>query len=72
MKNRKLPEEILTEEDIRKMINAAYNTRDKAIVSVLYESGCRVGEFLCMKIKNVQFDRYGAIIVVCGKQDIEE
>ena len=67
LKNRKLPEEILTEEDIKKMINAAYSTRDKAIVSVLYESGCRVGEFLCMKIKNVQFDRYGAIIVVCGK-----
>ncbi len=67
VKNKKLPEEILTEEDIKKMIDAAQTTRDKAIVAVLYESGCRVGEFLSMKMKNVQFDRYGAIIVVHGK-----
>jgi len=67
VKNKKLPEEILTEEDIKKMIYSAQIARDKAIVAVLYESGCRVGEFLSMKIKNVQFDRYGAIIVVHGK-----
>jgi len=67
VKNKKLPEEILREEDIKKMIDAAQKARDKAIVAVLYESGCRVGEFLSMKIKNVQFDRYGAIIVVHGK-----
>ena len=67
VKNKKLPEEILTEEDIKKMIDSAQKARDKAIVAVLYESGCRVGEFLTMKIKNVQFDRYGAIIVVQGK-----
>ena len=67
IRNRKLPEEILTEEDIRKMIDAAKTPRDRAIISVLYESGCRVGEFLSMKIKNVSFDRYGAVIVVHGK-----
>jgi len=66
-KNRKLPEEILTEEDIKKMINSAQNARDRAIVSVLYESGCRAGEFLSMKMKNVSFDRYGAVIIVHGK-----
>lgn len=58
IKNRKLPEEILTEEDIKKMIDAARTPRDRAIVSVLYESGCRVREFLSMKIKHVSFDRY--------------
>jgi len=67
VKNKKLPEEILTEEDIKKMIDAAQKARDKALIAVLYESGCRVGEFLTMKIKNVQFDRYGAVIVVHGK-----
>ncbi|RLI80892.1 hypothetical protein DRP04_07330 [Archaeoglobales archaeon] len=67
IKNRKLPEEILTEEDIKKMIDAARTPRDRAIVSVLYESGCRVGEFLSMKIKHVSFDRYGAVVVVHGK-----
>ena len=29
--------------------------------------GTRVGEFLGMAIKNVQFDKYGAIIIVYGK-----
>jgi len=67
IKNKKLPEEILTEEDIKKMIDAAQTARDKAIVAILYKSGCRVGEFLSMKMKNVQFDRYGAIMVVHGK-----
>ena len=66
-RNRKLPEEILTEEDIKKMIDAAQNARDRAIVAVLYESGCRAGEFLSMKMKNVSFDRYGAVIIVHGK-----
>ena len=67
VKNRKLPEEILTEEDIKKMIDAARTPRDRAVISVLYESGCRAGEFLSMRIKNVSFDRYGAVIVVHGK-----
>ena len=66
-RNRKLPEEILTEDDVKRMINAARNSRDRAIISVLYESGCRVGEFLSMRIKNASFDRYGAVIVVHGK-----
>ena len=35
----KLPEEILTEEEIARMVSKADNSRDKAIISVLYESG---------------------------------
>ncbi len=66
-RNRKLPEEILTEEDIKKTIDAAQNARDRALVAVLYESGCRAGEFLSMRMKNVSFDRYGAVIIVHGK-----
>jgi predicted amidophosphoribosyltransferase len=33
----------------------------------LYESGCRIGELLTLKIKNVSFDDYGAILIVSGK-----
>ena len=69
MKNNrtKLPEELLTEGDVKKLIIAANNPRDKAIVSVLYESGVRLGELLSLKLKNVQFDKYGAILSVNGK-----
>jgi integrase/recombinase XerD len=63
----KLPEELLNKEDIQSLIKACYNVRDKAVISVLWESGCRVGELLGMKIKNVQFDEKGAVIIVYGK-----
>ncbi len=67
MKRTKLPEDLLTEEDILKLINAANTPRDKAFVAMLYETGCRIGEFLFIKIKHIQFDDYGAVVVVSGK-----
>jgi site-specific recombinase XerD/ribosomal protein L40E len=63
----KLPDEILTEEEIQKMVDACENLRDKAMVAVLYESGTRVGEFLKMKIRDIVFDNKGAVIQVTGK-----
>ena len=39
----KLPEELLTEDEVLKIAEAAENPRDKAIVLVLYEAGCRIG-----------------------------
>src|SRR3989338_3142590 len=66
-KNGKLPEGLLTEEEVKKLIDACTNSRDKALVSVLYESGCRAGELLSLKLKNVEFDKYGSVIMVDGK-----
>jgi integrase len=43
------------------------NPRDKALISVLYESGCRIGEILSLKIRNVEFDNNGAVLIVNGK-----
>ena len=69
MKNRliKLPEDLITEEEVRRMADAAKNPRDKAFVQVLYESGCRIAEVLTTQIKNVAFDEYGAALRVTGK-----
>ncbi|MBI5036999.1 tyrosine-type recombinase/integrase [Candidatus Micrarchaeota archaeon] len=66
-KGHKLPEQLLTEDDVLKMASAANNPRDKALVLVLYESGCRIGELLSLRIKNVLFDQHGAILRVTGK-----
>jgi len=66
-KDVKLPEELLTEEDIRKMVEVCNNSRDKALIFALYESGARVGEIASLKIKDVKFDEYGSIIIVKGK-----
>lgn len=63
----KLPEELLSEEEVKSLIQHANNPRDKALVAVLYESGARIGELLGLKCKHVTFDQYGAVIVVNGK-----
>ena len=66
-KNHKLPSDLLTKDEIKAMSEATDNLRDKAIIMVLYESACRIGELLNLKIKDVSFDQYGSIIVVDGK-----
>ena len=66
-RNNTTPEEVLTEDEIKRIAEAAYTTRDKAFVLALYESGCRIGEFLPLKLKHVSFDRHGAVLRVTGK-----
>lgn len=63
----KLPEELLTEEEIIKIIQCCNNVRDKALISSLYESGCRVSEIGTMQIKHISFEEYGARLTVNGK-----
>ncbi len=65
--NHKLPEELLSEKDIENLIKAANNSRNRAFVFTLYESGCRIGELLSLKIKHVSFDDFGARLIVNGK-----
>lgn len=66
-KKHKLPEELLTEEEVFRIAKAAENPRDRALVLVLYETGCRIGEIMTLRLKNVQFDQYGAVLRVTGK-----
>ncbi|MBD3312778.1 tyrosine-type recombinase/integrase [archaeon] len=66
-KTKKLPEEILTQEEVKKLIECAPNERDKAFIATLYESGCRIGEVGNLQIKHIQFDKYGCVLMVNGK-----
>jgi integrase len=52
---------------VEKLVNAAVNARDKVLISVLYESGCRTGEILNLKIRNVEFHNNGSVLIVNGK-----
>lgn len=65
--DKKLAEELLTESDVKSMIEAASTARDKAIIAVLYDTGARIREVAEMKIRNIAFDNYGAVITVSGK-----
>ena len=62
-----LPNDLLTEQEVMALIDAAGNLRDKALIAALYEGGFRIGELGELKIKDVSFDRYGAIAMVNGK-----
>jgi len=64
---KKLPEELLTESEVKRMIEATDIIRNKAIIALLYEGGLRIGELASLKMKNVQFDDHGAVIKVRGK-----
>jgi len=66
-KKKKLPEDILSEEDIKNLIQNAETIRNKSLVHLLYESGCRVGELTGIRVKDLVFDDFGGIIRVDGK-----
>lgn len=50
----KLPNELLTKDEILKIIDAADCNQDKAFIAALAESGCRIGELLSCRIKDVE------------------
>jgi len=65
--NNIVPENLLTVKEITKVASVTDKVRDKALVYVLYESGARIGELLSMRIGDVHFDKFGALLDVTGK-----
>lgn len=66
-KNCDSAEHMLTEEEIKKLIDFAPSVQEKALIATLYESGCRIGELIFLKIGHVKFDDHGAQLFVTGK-----
>ena len=62
-----LPDELLTQGEVKSLIESCLNYRDKALIATMYESGCRVGEIGNLLLKHVSFDEYGAVLMVDGK-----
>jgi len=60
----KLPEDLLTREEIDRMLNATLTPRDSAILATLYESGARKGELSSVRLKNVTFDINGCVVTL--------
>ena len=65
--NGKAPDDLLTYQDVTALIENSKNARDRALFSVLYDSGCRIGEIINMRIKDLSFDEFGALLRVTGK-----
>ncbi len=66
-RNNILPESLITEDEFWKIYNGTEDKQMKVIVGLLFETGCRIGEILSLKIQNVAFNHYGARIKVSGK-----
>ncbi|HEX7627632.1 MAG TPA: tyrosine-type recombinase/integrase [Candidatus Methanoperedens sp.] len=64
---KKLPRNVPCGADIKRLISAAINLRDKAMIFTIYDSGCRISEILGLKVGDITFDKYGAFFIVDGK-----
>lgn len=58
------PSDLLTGEEFDKLLGACRHPRDKALISVLADSGMRVGALASCRVKNVEFNQYGGIIYI--------
>src|SRR3989344_2269033 len=63
----KLPAELIMPEEFEKMTKKCVNPRDRALLNVMYDTGCRVGEAISLDIKHIQEDEYGMKIMFNGK-----
>ncbi len=65
--NGKLPQDLLTKEDIEAQIEACKNPRDKALIALLYETGARIGELIDVTVGDIEDRKHGKKIVIDGK-----
>jgi len=63
----KLPEDMLTEDDIERLIGVCKNQRDKTLVALLWDTGMRVGELLNLKVRDVKLTDNVSFVMVSGK-----
>jgi len=61
-KTTKTAEMMLTPHEIKDLIEAATNLRDKLLISLLYETGCRVGELGTMIWQQIKFSEQTATL----------
>ena len=60
----KVAGDLLDEMEILAMINACQSSRDRALISVLYEGAFRIMELATLTWSQVKFDEYGVVINV--------
>jgi len=61
---------ILSKQEVYALTKGAENLRDRAIIEVLREIACRVGELVNIRIKDVTFDGHGARIILREKTSV--
>jgi len=65
---RQLPvDQLISRTDITRLVEACEKPRDRALIMLMWDSGARISEILGLNIGHVQFDQYGAVVIVSGK-----
>lgn len=60
-------EQLILEEEVLQMIQACWTSRDRAIIALLWESGCRIGEIGKLRWEQVQFNSWNVTINTAEK-----
>lgn len=50
-----LSDNLLTPDDIIKLVDGCSNLRDKAVIAILYDTGARIGELLNIRLRDINF-----------------
>ncbi|MEM1582770.1 MAG: tyrosine-type recombinase/integrase [Candidatus Bathyarchaeia archaeon] len=64
------PEALLGNNEVKTVVGAADNPRDRAMLHILFETTLRPGELLSMRVGSVEFRRDYCIITVNGRTGI--
>lgn len=59
--------QILTPDEVRKLIEKAPTLEDRLLIELLDELGPRRAELAWVRIKDIQFDEHGAVLTLTGK-----
>lgn len=63
----KKSEDMLTSDEVDQIIQNCKNLRDKSLVSLLYDTGCRIGEIVTLRLRDLEIDDRGMTVHVTGK-----
>jgi integrase len=59
--------DLLTEDEIKKMVEVCESSRDRCVLMMLYDGGFRIGELGKLTWNQIAFDQYGATVNVDEK-----
>ncbi|WP_232820545.1 tyrosine-type recombinase/integrase [Halorussus litoreus] len=62
-----LPRQLLTPQDVTRLIDACVNDRDRAFIAILWETGARIGELIDLQYGDIETDTRGTYVIVTGK-----
>ena len=65
--NNNMRDKLLTQEEIKALVDVAKDIKIKALIMTCYEGALRISEALSLRIRDIEFTRYGAKIRVTGK-----